>query len=307
MNPSVASVTIAYNAASVLPRQMDALLRQTRPLQEIVLVDNGSTDGTGRLMAERYPQVKVLRITDNCGVGNGWVAGLTYAALEKKHDWVWSFDDDSVPNDDSLQTLLEGVGSLRDIDGQLGLVAPLPVDRETGTCYPPLLWRDGFVKPTADMLSQPIWFADLAVGAGCMIRREVVEKIGLPRADFLMDYIDHEYWLRARSCGYRLAVISRSQLSHEIGNAREVRLLGRSRLWCDHAPWRNYYMGRNLAYMGWWLYSNRRTKRFVIRHLARHAGGVLLFGSNKFACLKRLAQGFWDGRRGILGARFRPE
>jgi rhamnosyltransferase len=187
------------------------------------------------------------------------------------------------------------------------MVAPMPVHRETGTYYPPLLWRDGFVRPSTELVNQPIWFADLAVGAGCMIRREVVETIGLPRADFLMDYIDFEYWLRARSRGYKLAIISRSQLSHEIGNARKVRLLGHSRVWSDHAPWRNYYMGRNLAYMGWWLYPNRRTKRFVVRHLARHAGGILLFGSKKLACLRKLALGFWDGRQATLGVRFRPE
>jgi rhamnosyltransferase len=122
-----------------------------------------------------------------------------------------------------------------------------------------------------------------------------------------MDFIDFEYWLRARSRGYKLAVISRSQLSHEVGNARKVRFLGRSRLWADQAPWRNYYMGRNLAYMGWWLYPSRRIKRFVIRQLARHAGGILLFGSKKLACLRKLAQGFWDGRRATLGVRFHPE
>lgn len=307
MNSSVASVTVAYNAASVLRRQMDALLHQTRALQEIVLVDNGSTDGTSSFIAERYPQVKVLRLPENCGVGNGWVAGLAYAALERKHDWVWSFDDDSVPNNDALETLLDGVESLSSLNGDLGIIAPMPVHRETGTPYPPMLWRDGYVAPSPELLRQPIWFADLAVGAGCMIRREVVETIGLPRADFLMDLIDFEYWLRARSRGYKLAVISHSQISHEIGNARKVRWLGRSRLWSDHAPWRNYYMARNLAYMVWWLYPNLRTKRFVIHRLTRHAAGVLFFGSNKLACLTRVAQGFWDGRRGTLGVRFHPE
>jgi len=50
---SIASVTLAYNAARILPRQMDALLRQSRPIDEIIVVDSGSTDGTGDLLAER--------------------------------------------------------------------------------------------------------------------------------------------------------------------------------------------------------------------------------------------------------------
>jgi rhamnosyltransferase len=140
-----------------------------------------------------------------------------------------------------------------------------------------------------------------------MVRREVVEKIGLPRADFFMDFLDFEYCLRARSHGYKIAVITRAKLAHEVGNARRVRLLGYSRLWPDYAPWREYYVSRNIAYVAWWLYPSRRTKRFVARHLARHAGGVLLFGSHKLASLKKMVQGFWDGRRASLGIRFRPD
>jgi GT2 family glycosyltransferase len=298
---------VAYNAASVLPRQLDALLRQTRPLQEIVVVDNGSTDGTGRLLAERYPEVKVLRLSENCGVGGGLATGLAYAAPGKRHDWVWTFDQDSVPSDDALEILLDGVASLGDLDGELGMVAPLPVHRETGTYYPPLLWDDGFVRPTAELLSQPIWFADLVISSGCMVRCDLVERIGLPRADFFLDFIDFEYCLRARRNGYKIAVVTGSQLAHEIGSARKVRFLGQLRVWSEHEPWREYYKSRNITYAAWWLHPSLRAKRFVIRYLARHACGLLLFGSNKPTCLKRLFQGFWDGRSATLGIRFRPD
>jgi len=302
----VASVTTAYNAARVLPRQMDALLRQTRPLQEIVVIDNGSTDGTSLMLAKQYPQVTVVRLPKNLGAAGAWSAGLEYAALRKRHDWVWAFDDDSVPEADALELLLNGVDTLKDTTPSLGMVAPLPIHAETGTCYPPLLWRDGFVKPSQELLSQPIWFADLVITSGCMVRRDVVEKVGLPRSDFFMDFFDFEYCLRTRAAGYRIAVISCATAAHEIGNARTVRLPGYTRIWPVQPPWREYYIARNMVYAAWWLYPSRNVKRFVIRHLTRHAGGVLLFGSNKLASLKKLAQGFWDGRRASLGIRFRP-
>lgn len=307
MKLSIVSVTVAFNGAPVLPRQVDALLRQTRPLQEIVVVDNGSMDGTIELLAERYPHVKVLRIAENCGLGGGLAVGLAYAALEKGHDWVWTFDQDSLPSDDALENLLDGVASLGNLNGDLGMVSPMPVHRETGTYYPPLLWRDGYVNPTAEQLNQPIWFADLVISSGCLVRRDVVERIGLPRADFFIDFVDFEYCLRARSNGFKIAVITRSHLAHEIGSARNVRFLGKSRSWAEHAPWREYYKSRNITFAAWWLYPSFRAKRFVIRELVRHSGGVLLFGSNKLACLRKLAEGFWDGRRATLGVRFRPE
>jgi GT2 family glycosyltransferase len=304
--PSIASVTVSYNAAKVLPRQMDALLRQTRPLQEIVVVDNASNDGSTAALAKLYSQVTVLQMSENVGAGGALAAGIEYATLKKRHDWVWTFDDDSVPNDNALEALLGGTQSLASINGELGMAASLPIHRETGACYPPLLWRDGFVKPSEEMLATPVWFADLVIVSGCMVRREVVEKIGLPRADFFMDFIDFEYCLRARARGFKIAVITGSQIAHEIGNSREVHLPGYSHLWCEHQPWREYYISRNIAYAAWWLYPSRRTKYFVVRHLARHAGAVLLFGSHKVACLRKMAQGFSDGFRGKLGIRFRP-
>src|SRR5579884_548016 len=95
--PSIASVTIAYNASATLPRQLAALLGQTRPLQEIIVVDNASTDCTRSLLANRYPGITVLRMPENVGAAGAWAAGLSYA-VGKRHDWVWTFDDDSVPD-----------------------------------------------------------------------------------------------------------------------------------------------------------------------------------------------------------------
>lgn len=306
MSPSVASVTVAYNAAGVLSRQIEALLSQKHSLREIVVVDNASTDGTVAMLAERYPQVTVLRMPENLGAAGAWAAGLAYAALEKKHEWVWTFDDDSVPPPDSLAVLLDGINSLNGMQTEVGIIAPMPVHRQTGTCYPPLLWRDGFVKPTADEMRQPLWFADSVIASGSLVRREVVERIGLPRADFFMDFFDFEYSLRARAQGYKIAVVSQAELGHEIGAARVVRFPWHSRLWTNQPPYREYYFSRNLAYLAWWLYPKRSTQRYVTRFLAQRGIQVLLFGSKKLPCLLRMFQGFHDGVRGRLGIRMRP-
>jgi rhamnosyltransferase len=303
---SVASVTVAHNDVVGLQRQMEALLRQTRPLHEIIVVDNASTDATGVLLAAQYPQVTVLRMSENLGVGGGFAAGLAYAAREKRHNWVWMFDQDSLPADNALEALLDGSESLGKIDSEVGIVAALPVHPETGTRYEPLLWRDGYVKLSPDLLRQPIWFADLVISSGCMVRRDVVENIGLPRADLFMYFLDFEYCLRARSHGYKIAVITDAKFAHRMGNARKVDFLGYSGLWPDRAPTSEYYISRNLTYAAWWLYPNGRTKRFAVRHLVRHAGGVLLFGSRKLTCLGKMVQGFLDGRKASLGIRFRP-
>ena len=79
------------------------------------------------------------------------------------------------------------------------------------------------------------------------------------------------------------------KLGPEAGNARPVRLPGYSGIWPDHAPWREYYIARNVTYAMWWLYPTLRVKCFTVRHLSRHACGAALFGSKKMACLQTTA------------------
>ena len=298
---------MAHNSKDLLPGQIEALLRQTRPVQEIIVVDNASTDGTRTMLADRFPQITVLPLNENVGMAGAWAAGISYAALQKGHGWVWTFDDDSVPGGDSLATLLDGIRSMEGMEGEVGVIAPMPVHKESGKSYPPLFWRDGFVRPSEGQMREPLWFADMVIASGSLVRRELVERIGLPRADFFMDFFDFEYCLRARSHGYKIAVINRAILDHKIGNAREVQLAGHSRLWPAYPPWREYYVSRNIAYAVWRLYPSAGAKRFALWHLTRHAAGVLLFGSKKLECLQKMAQGFLDGRRASLGIRFRPD
>jgi rhamnopyranosyl-N-acetylglucosaminyl-diphospho-decaprenol beta-1,3/1,4-galactofuranosyltransferase len=306
VNQSVASVTIVYNGVKVLPRQLDALRAQTRPLQEIIVVDNASTDGTGAMLSECYPQVTVLRMPENLGAAGASAAGLSYAAMERGHDWVWTFDDDSVPDAKALEVLLHGVKTLGENEAEVGMVAALPVDRETGYSYPPMLWSNGFVKGSTELLQQPVWLADLVIASGCMMRRGMVEKIGLPHADFFMDVFDLEYCIRARSRGYKIAVFSGAKLTHEVGKTRKVNFLGYKRLWMNQPPWREYYISRNLTHLAWQLYPNLATKLSITRYLAVHLVGLLLFSSEGCACAIRAVQGFRDGLRGRLGIRVRP-
>jgi len=305
MRVSIASVTTAYNAAHILPRQIEALLNQTRPLQEIIVIDNGSTDNTVAMLAERYPQVIVLQQPKNVGAAGGSAAGIAYAAFEKRHDWIWNFDDDSVPDTFALEALLSGAEDIS-ADEKIGMFAPLPVHRASGTYYPPMLWRDGYVTPSQEMLEKPIWFADLVIASGWLLRSEAAEEIGLTRADFFMDFFDFEYCLRLRSKGYKIAVVKACTFSHGLGDARTFRLFGFSHTWSGHSPWREYYMSRNITYSVFSLYPTWKTKLFLARFLLRHALAIVLFGEKKLAALKKMFQGVCDGIHGKLGIRFLP-
>jgi GT2 family glycosyltransferase len=301
---SIASVTIAYNSAETLRKQLNALQRQNRPLKEIIVVDNGSKDSTVGMIRSEYPQVTVLELGENLGIGAALAAGLSYAALEKKYDWTWILDQDSLPESNSVEHLLRGYSLTEQKGRKVGVVACFPVHRGSGLSYPGLFWRGRLVPPPAAVLRQPIWFVDATISSGTMVRRDVVEAVGLPRSDFFMDLVDVEYCLRIRRYGYEIAIVRDSILHHTIGTPQTFQFLGYKKAWNDHAPWREYYISRNHTYIVWHRYPNFRSKMFMLMRLVHHGMGILFFSQHRVASFAMMLKGFFDGRAGRLGRRF---
>jgi rhamnosyltransferase len=300
---SIASVTVAYNGAQVLPRHLEALQRQTRKIDEIVVVNNASTDDTLTLLATRYPEITVLNLSENSGVGGGLAAGLSFAAITKKYDWVWLFDQDSAPSEDGLERLLAGLRHLDDTEESTAILAPMNIHPGTNMTCPGLFWRTGRLRQSPES-KQRITFVDSVISSGSLIRREAVEAVGLPRSDFFMDFVDHEHCLRLRRHGFRIAVVRDSLLHHVNGDPSKFKILGRTKYWTDHVPWREYYMTRNEIFTMWQYYPKWWSKAFTLYRLGRKALDVLLFGNRKLACVRMMYRGFLDGRAGRLGIRF---
>ena len=139
---SIASVTVAYNGAHVLERHLEALKRQSHDISEIIVVNNASSDGTTELLATKFPEITVLNLSENAGVGGGLAAGLEYAAVTKEYDWVWLFDQDSVPAHNALELLLAGLQHVNTVTARVAVLAPV-CENETRTTYSGLRWQNG--------------------------------------------------------------------------------------------------------------------------------------------------------------------
>lgn len=89
-----------FNDEEVIDGTLAALLEQTYPLEEIILVDNASTDAT---LKRSFPdKVTIIRHEKNLGTSGTVITGFKYA-LSKNFDWIWVFDADSVPQKDALE------------------------------------------------------------------------------------------------------------------------------------------------------------------------------------------------------------
>src|ERR1035441_9411687 len=106
MPESIAAVVVTYNRKALLGECLDALLKQTHPLDAIYVIDNASTDGTKEFLNERgylrESKIRYVPLPDNTGGAGGFYEGLRHA-FEAGFDWFWLMDDDVEPYLDGLE------------------------------------------------------------------------------------------------------------------------------------------------------------------------------------------------------------
>ncbi|WP_046528769.1 MULTISPECIES: glycosyltransferase family 2 protein [Cellulomonas] len=103
--PSVRVVVVSWQGAHLLPACLDSLRAQTVPGLEVVVVDNGSTDGTAELLRDRYPDVRALRSERNLG----FAGGVDLATRGYAGDHVVLLNNDATFAPDAVGELLRAV------------------------------------------------------------------------------------------------------------------------------------------------------------------------------------------------------
>lgn len=101
--PAVDAVVVNYNGARTLGRCLRALCEQTRPPRAIVVVDNGSTDGSLEELRQRVPAIRLVELGENRGIAAARNAGLAVTRSEL----VLSVDADVYLSPDALERMLD--------------------------------------------------------------------------------------------------------------------------------------------------------------------------------------------------------
>lgn len=209
----VVAVVVTYNRRELLTEALDALAAQTRPPDELIVVDNASTDGTAALVRDRYPDVDLLELATNTGGAGGFAAGIAHALRtapvddgpvdggpvhggpDERPAFIWLMDDDTVPEPGALAALLD---ARERAPGEPVLVASRVV------------WTDGRDHPMNTPRVKPgASRAELAAAAeaGCvpirsasfvsvLVDAAAVLERGLPVADYFLWNDDFEFTTR---------------------------------------------------------------------------------------------------------------
>ena len=100
---NIYAVTVTFNRKELLKRTIDCL-RKNKPVSKIVVVNNGSTDGTGEWLAKQDDLIVITQ--ENVGGSGGFYTGIEYA-YKAGADWIWCMDDDVFPRENCLEELLK--------------------------------------------------------------------------------------------------------------------------------------------------------------------------------------------------------
>jgi rhamnopyranosyl-N-acetylglucosaminyl-diphospho-decaprenol beta-1,3/1,4-galactofuranosyltransferase len=127
----ILSIVVTYNRRDLLARCLDNLTAQSRQPDDLLVINNGSSDGTELMLQARG----ISFITqENLGAAAGWHCGIDYA-LSHAFDAVWLMDDDGYPDTKALEVLqpnlVEGVACVSSVvlreDRPTDFVFPFPV------------------------------------------------------------------------------------------------------------------------------------------------------------------------------------
>jgi rhamnopyranosyl-N-acetylglucosaminyl-diphospho-decaprenol beta-1,3/1,4-galactofuranosyltransferase len=243
----IVAVVVTHNRLNLLQRLIPRVV-ETKGLDEILVVDNASTDGTEAWLREQADAgavpVHTRHLAENTGGAGGFHDGLAWA-VERGADLVWLMDDDGVPDPDCLERLLEHEGSL-DFWG------PVVVDEADATrlVFPIRLpggARVVHALADAEAAARGGLIADVVIPFnGVVVTRELVERIGLPRSEFFIWGDDVEYLWRARRAGARTGTVVDARVRHPaVGALGTPMAFGRTTYNDTPSDLKHYCMARN--------------------------------------------------------------
>lgn len=227
--PLASVIVLTWNGLNFIKACLDSVLAQTYPEFEVIVVDNASTDGSDKLVAEKFPQVRLICNERNLGFSGGCNVGLKAA----RGDILVLLNQDTQVRPDWLHALNESLG-----DSHIGVVGCKIFYPDGETLQHAggwIEWPLGLAHHYGqDEKNAPAWDIPRAVeyvtGAAIAFRREVMERIGLLDEGFWPGYFeDADFCLRARAAGYEIWYNPNAVLQHkESSSLTDQRLLSQA-------------------------------------------------------------------------------
>lgn len=251
--PDVSIIIVNWNGRQYLDACLSAVAAQQGVSAETILVDNGSSDGSAAYVSERYPWVRLVRLSENRGFAGGNNAGVR----EARGRFVALLNNDTSADPGWLKALVAAV------DGDDGVLATSRIvymhDRRViDSAGDGLLrWGGAFKRHHGDSVDAAMESKEVfgVCGAACLISRRVFDELGGFDEHLFVSHEDVDLSYRARLRGYRCRYAADAVVAHHGSST-----LGRS------SSVAVFHGQRNLE----WVYLKNTPASLLLRTLPGH-------------------------------------
>jgi GT2 family glycosyltransferase len=228
--PLVYVVVLNWNSRDDVIECVGSLINIDYPRYELLVVDNGSSDGSVESLKAEFPALQIIVNETNLGACEGRNVGIRYA-LEKGADYVALLDNDTVVD----QNLLTELVKAGEADPQAGMLVPKVYDywdrRKIASAGSRSCWFPpgrikiiGLGKEDSAIYERQREI-DYATGCAVLVKREVFERVGMFDPTFFYGWEEYDLSKRIREGGYGILYVPDGRLWHKIASARGYPLL----------------------------------------------------------------------------------
>jgi GT2 family glycosyltransferase len=262
MVDEIHAVVLTYNRRELVLRCVRALLGQTLPFKSIIVVDNGSSDGTQAAITElASPLIDYVRIEKNIGAARGFNHAMDYAYSKRKVTWAYIMDDDVIAGPTAVAELVAAYERNFTAPEQIGFLVSQAVDGQGRANNVPAIdtrpRRLGECPDWGQYLDQGIVTVRAATLSGMLMPLTTYEAFGNLNPEFVVWGEDLEYTFRITEHRPGL-IVGQSKITHLRSQPGDISIF----LENDRARVPNfYYLYRNQMYvrrryMGLHAYAN---------------------------------------------------
>jgi rhamnosyltransferase len=312
MDSKIAAYITAYQDLPCVQACVKSLENQSFNLQKLLIIDNSQKPLNLHIQISHTIQYH----PDNIGIGGGLKIAIQWA-IDNKFDFLWTFDQDSQPNPDTLEILLSDYQLLQQKNIPVGIISPTIIDVQTGTILPNDLNKKYRLKSYSPQLnSSPfpyyehkLYQCDVVITSGSLINLQAAKNIPLPNPDLFIDGVDWEYCLNMRKHGYHICVSEKTTMQHNFGTY--LTHLNKSHPIYIYSPLRYYYINRNHTYIETRLSDHPYYKTLSYLHriksLIKKIGKIVVYEPDqKLIKIWASCLGFYHGLIGKLGKTWLP-
>ena len=264
--PRVAAIVVNYDGREITRDAVASLRRMTYPRFDLVVLDNGSRDGSPAALAAAFPDLLQLRLPENRGSASGYAAGLRWAVAQG-YDYALLRNNDIEVEPDMLDALVAAA----DRDPRAGAVGPKCYFHGEGR----RLWSAGGILRFREAVTRERGYGEVDAGQydeetpvdyvnGCaiLVRRTAAEAAGGWDPLYFICVDDADFCTRLARAGWRCLYAPRAVLHHRVA-------------WTTggYTPGRNFQLGRSSA-----LYVRRHGNALQRARFVVFAAAALVVG-----------------------------